>query len=1329
MAAYIAGRPALGQVAALGSFYDARTDTFIPLSLFKNIPTADAITLTKNHSTIIKYAEANTFKDKLDFLGVKAELGASILAGLASVEGCGRFLSTSRNSSLVAEVSLSYSITTVDEKVNLTANGIGDCLAFRTLDTDVATHVVVGISWGAQCVVSARRQCAALNERNKITGELQASLGVFKQLDVNLKPGVDVDKESAGVSTDGSFEVTVHGDVLANDGLMPTDFETAQTFIRNLPKYIECANDGKGKPISYALMPLSLLSMFNLVDIKAEVVVHQLSVDCLEKFVKLFDDFRAAQERLYDYQARIQSHAAAIPPSHVKDVDDMLGKMRGWEATVKSDYAATLKDLRSGKAGDAQRLWKLLEVSSNGEVSVAAVESLMSFTDKMDFVDLIDREGAKYVGYDGPTLSTLLMVSPDDDAYVMYFNDDLRTSSDAWNETTAVILELLRDHSRDKLIVIVDADATGSSLENIYVSQLRNGRLIVQDVLEQRRILATNCVMRFNEKSVDRSVTAKPLQRRAVKIHCPQAYCDRTLRPGWICSVCHTIVEYGYVNDLLYCECGSCSFDEWEFKCNDPKHGSPWIKFESAVFKSYLDALEPFEELNILILGETGVGKSTWINAFINYLTFDTLDEAIVEEDLKWAIPCHFQTQVVNNGRFAQREVKVGSRRNEHDGSAGESATQQTSVYAVDIGKVRVRLIDTPGIGDTRGVDQDNKNMVDILRVLRSYKNLHGILILLKPNAPRLTVMFRFCIKQLLTHLHKNAADNIAFGFTNTRGSNFKPGDTFKPLEKLLNEYDDISMGLYEHNVYCFDSESFRYLAAQKSGIDMGYREDNSRSWENSVEECKRLVRHFQGIQPHQVRSTLNLNETRNVIIRLTEPMAILAQKMAVSIKVNEEQVKELQQTKLSRRELEKRLFVQKESCASVEVEQPRTVCTHAECVDFRSDFEGRDEVTIIYKTLCHRPCYLHNVTPRTKGDPQLQKCAAMDARGMCGCGHSWWDHMHSYVEYQPMTYKHRDDAVNSDLLANASNIQIKEEAIRMKKTAIEEYRLEHEHVQTTAIQFGFFLKRHAIMPYNDATLEYIDMLIDQEKMKLTVGGKVSHDALDALERYRAEHLEKVAVLKSAMERGDDNELLDDAGIRQAIDALFGLPNFGKELRAIFDTNERAADNIYREKSLNASAGSHWNRQTRQHRGNQRRSGGSGSQGNRRGGGGNGGGGEGGGGWASWLGVGGGGAAFAPQRQPYYHTGNGSVYTYGNSAAHHGATDQIPGAFPSSTGDDAWESRNDNSNNRYYHSTALPTRGLSGVSTTAGDASLAGHYEKADKKSLWSRAKAVVGYD
>ncbi|KAF5553080.1 aaa atpase domain-containing protein [Fusarium phyllophilum] len=350
------------------------------------------------------------------------------------------------------------------------------------------------------------------------------------------------------------------------------------------------------------------------------------------------------------------------------------------------------------------------------------------------------------------------------------------------------------------------------------------------------------------------------------------------------------------------------SDDKWEFQCNDPNRGSDWDKYESKELLQKLTALEPFKNLNILILA---IG-----------------------------------------GKFVETEIKIGSSQSEKDGSGGQSATQSTEVYTVDIGKTRVRLIDTPGIGDTRGIDQDNSNMSDILTVLRTYNNLPGVLILLKPNAARLTVMFRFCIKQLLAHLHRNAASNIMFGFTNTRVSNYMPGDTFKPLNALLSEYKEVDIGLLESNVYCFDSESFRYLAENKKGVDMGHLEDNRRSWEYSVGECERLVMHCQSITPHKVRGTINLNETRTTICRLTEPMAFIAEKISASIDVNNVAIRELHDFELTRQELQDRLFVQKETLRSEKVDKPRTVCTHDNCIEIRTDIEGKTDIaTTIYKT------------------------------------------------------------------------------------------------------------------------------------------------------------------------------------------------------------------------------------------------------------------------------------------------------------------------------------------------------------------------------------------
>jgi DNA repair ATPase RecN len=98
-----------------------------------------------------------------------------------------------------------------------------------------------------------------------------------------------------------------------------------------------------------------------------------------------------------------------------------------------------------------------------------------------------------------------------------------------------------------------------------------------------------------------------------------------------------------------------------------------------------LRSLGSSNNISILILWETGAGKSTFINALVNCLEFATLDDALASEVLQWVISCSFSTQFINranpNNEIEEHFVKVWSRDYEKDGSNGDSATQQTTVY------------------------------------------------------------------------------------------------------------------------------------------------------------------------------------------------------------------------------------------------------------------------------------------------------------------------------------------------------------------------------------------------------------------------------------------------------------------------------------------------------------------------------------------------------------------------------------------------------------------------------------------------------------------------
>lgn len=245
-------------------------------------------------------------------------------------------------------------------------------------------------------------------------------------------------------------------------------------------------------------------------------------------------------------------------------------------------------------------------------------------------------------------------------------------------------------------------------------------------------------------------------------------------------------------------------------------------------------------DINILLLGETGVGKSTFINAIANYLSFPDLKKA--EKENFVLIPSKFH---VEDKYGIRRVVDTGVKDNNEFLETGESATQDVKTYVFPIydNKAQVRLIDTPGMGDTRGIKQDDINSENILSYIGKFHELHAICMLFKPNMTRKTAFFEYCIKQILSRLDKSASKNIIFAFTNSRGSDYGPGETVSLLKKMIENikktppHVDIPLN---RNIFCFDNEAFRYLAAVSKGVefDSSAKEKYKESWKKSSEQC-----------------------------------------------------------------------------------------------------------------------------------------------------------------------------------------------------------------------------------------------------------------------------------------------------------------------------------------------------------------------------------------------------------------------------------------------------------------------------------------------------------
>jgi GTP-binding protein EngB required for normal cell division len=380
------------------------------------------------------------------------------------------------------------------------------------------------------------------------------------------------------------------------------------------------------------------------------------------------------------------------------------------------------------------------------------------------------------------------------------------------------------------------------------------------------------------------------------------------------------------------------------------------------------------KEINILLLGPTGVGKSTFINGLANYICNDTLEDA-VNDQMQAVIPASFAFTDYNTDE--EKTINVGES-DEHESFSenGQSCTQQCRSFVFPVGNRNLRIIDAPGVGDTRGLDQDTKNFHEILTYISQYEHLNAICILLKPDEQRLNILFRFCIKELLRHLHKSASENLIFIFTNARATFFMPGATAKLLRGLLEQHEkdyEIQVPFVKGNTFLLDNEPFRYLALRRNGIQLNDEQTLSyrTSWDRTVKEYSRLMSHIVTRPLHGVRDTLSLNEAEQLIRKLTRPIA----ETAKLIEQNLQLAKQHKENVLKNPEIASQGLPQNDA-EIVKLTHPRTVCVGENCCRL---VNNGNEQKVEYTSKCHDVCYLTGVAQETINDERMRECEAIN--------------------------------------------------------------------------------------------------------------------------------------------------------------------------------------------------------------------------------------------------------------------------------------------------------------------------------------------------------------
>ncbi|XP_016358313.1 uncharacterized protein LOC107700948 [Sinocyclocheilus anshuiensis] len=148
----------------------------------------------------------------------------------------------------------------------------------------------------------------------------------------------------------------------------------------------------------------------------------------------------------------------------------------------------------------------------------------------------------------------------------------------------------------------------------------------------------------------------------------------------------------------------------------------------------------------VLLVGETGVGKKTLINTMVNYL----LD--VKFEDEEW---------------YEITEEAAGDQ--------SESQTSEITMYEVfpEESPISLTIIDTPGYGDTRGLDKDlevAENLATLFQCNDGVREVDAVCFVIQASKNRLSDRQHYIISSILSLFGKDIENNIMFLMTHSDG-------------------------------------------------------------------------------------------------------------------------------------------------------------------------------------------------------------------------------------------------------------------------------------------------------------------------------------------------------------------------------------------------------------------------------------------------------------------------------------------------------------------------------------------------------------------------------
>ncbi|XP_029930633.1 verrucotoxin subunit beta-like [Myripristis murdjan] len=331
---------ALGRPFSLGMLYDCRQDSLIPgMTLWGPDALEKDARERPQPNSEFEIVASESLEDKSSALNVQASLKASFLAGLVEVGGSAKYLNDSKISKNQARVTLKYKTTTKFQELSMNHLGRDNVKHPYVFDKGIATHVVIGILYGAQAFFVFDREVSENENYQDIEGNLKVMIEQIPGLVVQGQDSLQMtETDTANVQ---NFSCKFHGDF--NLQRNPVSFQDAIQVYQSLPKLLG-ANGENAVPVKVWLMPLKIL------DSSAAQLVRQISIRSVMEAQSFLEDFNELEMRCNDAMKNSTTQQFPQIGKKLKTFKELLSE---YKLEFQRTLAKKLPSIRGGGEEEA----------------------------------------------------------------------------------------------------------------------------------------------------------------------------------------------------------------------------------------------------------------------------------------------------------------------------------------------------------------------------------------------------------------------------------------------------------------------------------------------------------------------------------------------------------------------------------------------------------------------------------------------------------------------------------------------------------------------------------------------------------------------------------------------------------------------------------------------------------------------------------------------------------------------------------------------------------------------------------------------------------------